>query len=194
MNTFNILLVDDVEENIYALKLMIEDTFKEVNILSALSAQEAVLKIMKYEIDLILSDVQMPEVDGFQLIEYLHGIEQTKDIPVILITGIYNDKTYVQKGYQVGAVDYITKPVDDELLCSKLRVFFKIYEDKKEDKNLILEKDKLLLDQVKINTMINNLDDFSPDIKKALYSFNKAKDLLEEDDAEIDIMNILKNI
>ena len=173
---------------------MIEDTFKEVSILTALSAQEAVLKIMKYQVDLILSDVQMPEVDGFELIEYLHGIEQTKDIPIILITGIYNDSTYVQKGYEVGAVDYITKPVDDILLCSKLRVFLKIYENRKEDQNLLVEKDKLLANQVKINSMINNLDTFSPDIKKSLYSFNKAKDLLEEDDGTIDIINILKNI
>ncbi len=190
MNEFNILLVDDVEENNYCLKLVIEDSFKHINILTASSAKEAILKIMKYDIDLILSDVQMPEVDGFEFIDYLQGIEHTKDIPIILITGIYNDNIYAKQAYKTGAIDYITKPVDDELLCSKLRVYINIFENRKQDKELIIEKNKEILNQVKINSMLNNLEEFSPKMKKDLSSLN----ILESEDNSIDILSILKNV
>ncbi len=188
MNKFTILLVDDIEENLYSLKLLIEDRFDNIQIFSALSAQEAVLKIMKYEIDLILSDVQMPNIDGFQLIEYLKTIEQTKNIPVILITGIAQDEAYIKKGYKSGAVEYITKPLDSELLCSRLGVFLNIYAEKKSDKK------QLQLDNKKIASMVKKLDDFSPSIKKSLYSLHKNNNTEQTHANEIDIINILKNI
>ena len=81
MEKFNILLVDDVSENIYSLKMMIEDSF-DVNIFSALSAQEGMEILMKENIDLILTDVQMPEIDGFEFVEYLKNIEKTKNIQI----------------------------------------------------------------------------------------------------------------
>ena len=103
MSKFNILLVDDVSENIHSLTMMIEDYF-EVNIFSALSAQEGMEILMNENIDLILSDVQMPEIDGFEFAEYLKGIEKTKDIPIVFITGIYDKDEYKTKGYNLGAV------------------------------------------------------------------------------------------
>lgn len=78
MNKFTILLLDDVEENIYSLKLMIEDNFDDINILTSLNAQDAMALLMENDVDLILSDIQMPEVDGFQFAEYIKGIEKQK--------------------------------------------------------------------------------------------------------------------
>ena len=88
MNKFSILLLDDVSENIYSLKLLIEENF-DINIFTALKAQEAIEIVMNNTIDLILTDVQMPDIDGFQFAQYLKDIESTKDIPVIKITGIF---------------------------------------------------------------------------------------------------------
>ena len=76
MEKFALLLVDDVPENIYSLRMMIEDSF-DVNIFTALSAQEGIEILMKENIDLILTDVQMPEIDGFEFIEYLKNIDRT---------------------------------------------------------------------------------------------------------------------
>ena len=104
MEKFTLLLVDDVEENIYSLKMMIEDSF-DVNIFSALSAQEGMKILMNENIDLILTDVQMPEIDGFEFVEYLKNIERTKNILVIFITGIYDKDEFKTKGYSVGAVE-----------------------------------------------------------------------------------------
>lgn len=152
MEKFNILLVDDVAENIYSLKMMIEDSF-DVNIFSALSAQEGMEILMKENIDLILTDVQMPEIDGFEFVEYLKNIEKTKDIPVIFITGIYDKDEYKTKGYNLGAIEYITKPIHDVLLNSKLKVYIDIFEKRKLDVEQIAAKDKVLIHQSKMATM-----------------------------------------
>ena len=152
MNKFNILLVDDVSENIYSLKMMIEDSF-DVNIFSALSAQEGMEILMNENIDLILTDVQMPEIDGFEFVEYLKNIEKTKDIPVIFITGIYDKDEYKTKGYNLGAIEYITKPIHDILLNSKLKVYIDFFEKRKLDIELIASKDKVLIHQSKMEEM-----------------------------------------
>ena len=152
MEKFNILLVDDVSENIYSLKMMIEDSF-DVNIFSALSAQDGIEILMKEDIDLILTDVQMPEIDGFEFVEYLKNIEKTKDIPVIFITGIYDKDEYKTKGYDLGAIEYITKPIHDVLLNSKLKVYIDIFEKRKQDEEQIAAKDKVLIHQSKMATM-----------------------------------------
>jgi signal transduction histidine kinase len=152
MEKFNILLVDDVAENIYSLKMMIEDSF-DINIFSALSAQEGIKILMKDNIDLILTDVQMPEIDGFEFVEYLKNIDKTKNIPVIFITGIYDKDEYQTKGYTLGAVEYITKPIHDVLLTSKLKVYIDIFEKRKKDEAHIATKDKILIHQSKMATM-----------------------------------------
>jgi len=152
MNKFNILLVDDIEENIYSLKMIIEDSF-DVNILSALSAQEAIPLLMENDVDLILSDIQMPEIDGFEFAEYIKGIDKTKNIPIIFITGIYDKNEYQQKGYSLGAVEYISKPIDDILLTSKLKVYIDLFESSKITQAEIHKKDEILIHQSKMATM-----------------------------------------
>ena len=152
MSKFNVLIVDDVSENIHSLKMIIEDTF-DVNILTALSAQEAMEILMKNSVDLILSDIQMPEIDGFEFAEYLKVIEETKDIPIIFITGIYDKDEYKNKGYDLGAVEYITKPIDDALLNSKLKVFIDIFEKSKSNKKELEKKNEILIHQAKMATI-----------------------------------------
>src|SRR6218665_1268643 len=122
MNKFSILLLDDIPENIYSLKLLIEENF-DINIFTAFKAQEAIEIVMNNPIDLILTDVQMPDIDGFQFAQYLKDIESTKDIPVIFITGIYEKDEYKNKGYNIGGIEYITKPIDNKLLISKLKIY-----------------------------------------------------------------------
>ena len=188
MEKFTVLLVDDVHENIYSLKLMIEDSF-DVNIYSALSAQEGIKILMKENIDLILTDVQMPEIDGFEFVEYLKNIDRTKDIPVIFITGIYDKDEYQTKGYNLGAVEYITKPIHDGLLTSKLKVYIDIFEKRKKDESQLVTKDKILIHQSKMATMgemigviahqlkqpLNILSLYCNDVKDS-YKFNEIND------------------
>jgi two-component system, sensor histidine kinase and response regulator len=193
MDKFNILLVDDVPENIYSLKMMIEDSF-DINIFSALSAQEGIKILMKESVDLILTDVQMPEIDGFEFVEYLKNIDRTKDIPVIFITGIYDKDEYQTKGYNLGAVEYITKPIHDVLLTSKLKVYIDIFEKRKKDESQIATKNKILIHQSKMATMgemigviahqlkqpLNILSLYCSNVKDS-YQFNEINETFVDD-------------
>jgi two-component system, sensor histidine kinase and response regulator len=167
MEKFTLLLVDDVPENIYSLRMMIEDSF-EVNIFSALSAQEGIEILMKESVDLILTDVQMPEIDGFEFIEYLKNIDRTKNIPVIFITGIYDKDEYQTRGYNLGAVEYITKPIHDVLLNSKLKVYIDIFEKQKLDEAQIVSKNKILIHQSRMATMGEMIGVISHQLKQPL--------------------------
>ncbi len=142
MDNFKILIVDDNKLNIYSLKLLIEDNFDNLEIYEALSVKEAFEILAKENIHLILSDIQMPQMDGFEFIKELYSFDKYKDIPVIFITGIYNDSKYLKKGFKLGVIDYITKPIDDEILTLKLNTYMQLLKKdtkkKKEDyKNLL---------------------------------------------------------
>jgi len=152
MERFRILVVDDVEENIHSLKMMVSDSF-DVDIFTALSAQRGMDILMKEDVNLILTDIQMPEIDGFEFAQYLQGIEKTKDIPLIFITGIYNKDEYQKKGYELGAIDYITKPIDGALLNAKLKVYIYLFDMKRKREEELHIKDKMLIHQAKMATM-----------------------------------------
>jgi len=152
MNDFNILILDDVLENIYSLKMLIEEKF-DVNVFTSLNAQHAIELLMKEDVDLILSDVQMPDIDGFEFADYIKNIERTRDIPIIFITGIYNGEQYKSKGYKLGAIDYITKPINIELFNSKLSIYIDIYRHKKLHEKELESKNALLIHQSKFVAM-----------------------------------------
>lgn len=125
-----ILIVDDQRENILPLQKILAIHGLESD--SAQSGEEALIKILKTEYSLIILDVQMPGMDGFEVMEIMAGSSRTKDIPVIFLSAISKEKKYINKGYETGAVDYITKPVDPDLLILKVKTFLKLHEQKQE--------------------------------------------------------------
>ena len=190
---FRILIVDDVEQNIHSLKMAIEDSF-DIDVYSALSAQEGMAILMEHTIDLILTDIQMPDIDGFEFAEYLKGIERTKNIPVIFITGVYDNLNFQKKGYDLGAVEYITKPIDTNILNSKLKIFMDIFAKQKEKQKEINDKNQMLIYQSKMASMgemigviahqlkqpLNVLSLFCNDVKDS-YKHNEINDEFIED-------------
>lgn len=136
-----ILIVDDKRENIIPLKKILELHNLEVD--AAESGEEALKKILKIDYSLIIMDVQMPGMDGFEVVETLGGSNRTKDIPVIFLSAVNKQKKFISRGYESGGVDYITKPVDSDLLILKVKTFLKLYEQKNELKNIrdILSKE-----------------------------------------------------
>jgi len=129
-----ILIVDDIRANILALKKTLEVHGLLVD--SAESGEEALKKILKIDYSLIILDVQMPGMDGFEVAEILAGSNRTKDIPVIFLSAVNKEKKFISKGYETGGVDYITKPVDPDLLILKVKSFLKLYEQNLELKNI----------------------------------------------------------
>jgi signal transduction histidine kinase len=139
-----ILIVDDIRANIIALKKTLE--LHDIEVDTAESGEEALKKILKTNYCLIIMDVQMPGLDGFEVVKILSGNKRTKDIPVIFLSAISIEKKYIFKGYETGAVDYITKPVDTDLLILKVKTFLKIYDQQNQ---LKVMKD-LLSKEIKI--------------------------------------------
>lgn len=129
-----VLIVDDISANIIALQKILD--MHGIATDSALSGEEALIKILKRNYSLIIMDVQMPGMDGFEVVETLSGSSRTKDIPVIFLSALNKDKRYISKGYEAGGVDYITKPVDPDLLIMKVKTFLKLSEQKTELKNI----------------------------------------------------------
>ncbi len=116
-----ILLVDDRPENLVALEAILEDP--DCQLIKATSGQEALAYLLKNDVALVLLDVQMPEMDGFEVARLMQKNNRTRHLPIIFVTAISKDQEFVFKGYRSGAVDYLFKPVNGELLRSKVQVF-----------------------------------------------------------------------
>lgn len=137
-----ILIVDDRPENIYSLKFLLES--KKFNVDTALSGQEALKKVLKREYALIILDVQMPGMDGFEVAEALSGYSKTKEIPIIFLSAMNTEKKFITKGYDSGGIDYITKPVDPDILLLKVKTFYRLYEQNLALKLLESKKDEFM--------------------------------------------------
>ena len=121
-----VLLVDDRPENLLALEAVLAPL--PCRLVTAASGQEALRRLLHDEFALILLDVQMPELDGFETAEYIKHREKTRAIPIIFVTAISKERHHVFRGYETGAVDYVFKPYDPQLLRAKVQVFLQLYE------------------------------------------------------------------
>jgi len=120
VETPNILIVDDRQENLLAMENALEDL--DCQIFTANSGQEALRLVLKHDFALVLLDVQMPEMDGFEVARLIHGKKQTKDVQIIFITAISKEQQYIEKGYAMGALNYLFKPIDPDELKNKVKV------------------------------------------------------------------------
>ena len=135
---FRILIVDDNQNNLFTLRALIEKHM-DVELLEADSGQSALdIALRNPRIDLIILDVQMPEMDGFQTATMLKVRKKTRDIPIIFLTAAYKTDEFQQKGYEVGAADYLLKPIDDNQLINKISTYLRLIE-KERDMNRRLE-------------------------------------------------------
>jgi len=133
----NILMVDDTPENLYSLEAILEAPGR--NLIKANSGPEALKALLKNDISLVLLDVQMPGMDGFEVAEIMRSNPKTKNVPIVFVTAINKDQKYVFKGYQTGAVDYLFKPLDPVILASKIDFFLSLDMQRRELERKIRE-------------------------------------------------------
>jgi len=119
--TPKILIVDDIKENLITLEMNMR--ILNVDIILAKSGQEALIQVKQNDFALMIIDIQMPVMNGFETTERIRQGRRNRHTPIIFLTAVYHDENSVYKGYQSGAVDYITKPFNREILLSKVRVF-----------------------------------------------------------------------
>lgn len=123
------LVVDDIEENLIALEALLQH--EDIDILTASSGQAALELLLHNDVALALLDVQMPEMNGFELAELIRGSERTRHVPLIFITAGSREQNWQFKGYETGAVDFLYKPIDAHALVNKAHIFFELHRQKR---------------------------------------------------------------
>lgn len=142
MGIAKVLIVDDRPENLLTLEGLLEQP--GINIIRANSGEEALAHMLDYDFALVLLDVQMPGMDGYEVAELMRGNRKTKHIPIIFVTAEVKGKAQVFKGYESGAVDYLFKPLDAHIFKSKVGVFIELFHHKEALKQKGLELDQKL--------------------------------------------------
>lgn len=142
----NIMIVDDKPANLLSLEALMESSdFEEItccNIVKASSGNEALRLALMDDYAVILLDVQMPGMDGFETAEYLRTNSKTKHIPIVFVTALSKEDKHVFKGYESGAVDYLFKPIEPMILLSKVRIFSELYQYKATIRRQVKELEK----------------------------------------------------
>lgn len=136
---FKLLAVDDNPNNLFTLRALLQQHMG-VEIIEASGGAEA-LEIAQStpDIDLIILDVQMPEVDGFETAQMLKARKKTRDIPIIFLTAAFKTEEFQRRGFEVGGADYLLKPIDDNQLINKVSTYFRLIE-KERQLNVVLEQ------------------------------------------------------
>jgi len=184
----NILIVDDRPENLFSLESIIEGPGR--NIICAESGNEALKLVLKYEFCLIISDVQMPEMDGFEMVEILRMNPKMKKIPIIFATAISKEEEFVHKGYSEGAVDYMFKPLDSTIVSAKVDVFVTIF---KQNKLVEKQNEELIILNENKNKFLGMA---AHDIRNPLVVIQQYAKMILEDSKELgaDITKYAKTI
>lgn len=132
-----ILIVDDKPQNLFALEKTLQTL--DVEVYKTATGSEALDLVLEHNFALAILDVQMPDMDGYELAELLRGNQPTASLPIIFVSAIYSDEYHHRKGYDSGAVDFMSKPFIPEILLSKVRVFIDLYEKSRGLQNLVDE-------------------------------------------------------
>src|SRR5918912_421567 len=136
-----VLLVDDDERNLLAVHSILEDLGEVV---TAKSGEEALRHLLKSEFAVILLDVYMPGMDGYETAQIIREREQTKGIPIVFLSAVNKEAEHLLRGYSMGAVDYVFKPVDPVVLRSKIAVFVDLFAKSKEIERKARQEQALL--------------------------------------------------
>ena len=130
-----ILLVDDMEDNLIALEAVLGSLNEPL--FRARSGEEAMKALLRRRFALVLLDVRMPGMDGFETAAHIKRLDQTKDVPIIFLTGAEDDSGYAFRGYATGAADYLTKPFDPWVLRAKVSVFLELHRKRQQLESLL---------------------------------------------------------
>ena len=166
-----ILIVDDRPENLLTLEQVLESP--ELDIIRAESGHEALEKTLDHEFALILLDVQMPVMDGYETATLLRGNKRTKNIPIIFVTAANKEEAHVFRGYGSGAVDYLFKPLAADVLTSKVKIFLELHNQRQ-----LLEEKTRELDAkvVELETLKHELEESNEKLRQ-LSSLDGLTDL-----------------
>jgi diguanylate cyclase (GGDEF)-like protein len=153
----SILLVDDRKENLMVLQALLDAP--GLNVVPATSGNEALGLMLDHDFAVVILDVQMPDMNGFEVADLMRRNERTKYIPIIFITAFSKEEGYISRGYETGAVDYLFKPLDPVVLKSKINTFLELHRHKKEleESKKQIEKQNERLKEISIRDGLTGL-------------------------------------
>lgn len=164
--SYKILIVDDNPNNLITLRMLINE-YINADVLEVSSGESALQILYEQPVDLILLDIQMEKMDGFEVASYIKKRKKTRDIPIVFLTAAYISEEFRKRGFEIGAVDYITKPIDEYQLINRINVYLKLIE-KERHMNILLEK--------KIKEQTNELLKQTEELKEQAEELKKAKE------------------
>lgn len=179
-NIPQILIVDDKSENLVAMKKTL--TPLKLQIVTASSGNEALQIMLNNEFAVVLLDVMMPDMSGFEVAELMHQNDVTKLTPIIFITAMNKSEQYYIKGMEVGAIDYLYKPIDPMILLSKVKIFVDLYTVRNKLEKTILKLNEFQKQLQENNLQLKQLSEMDMLTKTANRRFfvNECTRLLEE--------------
>ncbi|MGW7414032.1 response regulator, partial [Streptomyces sp. NPDC054863] len=163
----SILLVDDMEDNLIALEAVLGALNEPL--VRARSGEEAMKALLRQKFALVLLDVRMPGMDGFETASNIKRLDQTKDVPIIFLTGTEGDSGYAFRGYATGAADFLTKPFDPWVLRAKVNVFLELHRKNRQLERMLTQERQqfeLLADQ--LADIEGHLMEDGPDVSSPL--------------------------
>jgi two-component system, sensor histidine kinase and response regulator len=175
----SILLVDDKPENLVALEELLRQPDRRL--IRASSGNEALHLLLKHDFAVVLLDVEMPEMDGYETAELMRGVERTRTVPIVFVTAGDRSEERTFRGYDAGAVDFLYKPVDAHVLKAKVGVFVELYRKTRDlaEANAALERTTVLL-RDKIAELENVSHTLSHDLRAPLRSIRSFSQILAE--------------
>lgn len=177
MSPVTFLLVDDLEENLLSLEALLRRD--GLNLLKARSGDEALELLLSNDVALALVDVQMPGLNGFELAELMRGNERTRRVPIIFVTAGSTDAMRRFRGYEAGAVDFIQKPIEADILRSKADVFFELYVQRQQ---IAQQRDELEIQAAALRDADRRKDEFlatlAHELRNPLAPLRNGLDLL----------------
>lgn len=157
MKKTKILIVDDRPENLLTLESLLDEP--GIELVRAMSGEEALSKILDHDFALVLLDVQMPGMDGYEVAELMRGNKKTKTIPIIFVTAEVKDEQHLFKGYESGAVDYLFKPLNPMVFQSKVGVFIELHRQQEELKQKTVELDMKLVELEELQQQLEEMNE-----------------------------------
>lgn len=174
-----ILIVDDNQSNIFSLKKLLQSQNFPVD--TANSGEQALSKALRNNYALIILDVQMPDMDGFEVAETLADYSKTKDIPIIFLSAVNTEKRFITKGYASGGIDYVTKPIDPDILLLKVETYYNIQEQnrelKKSQQNLELEVKGRRETQVVMKSQLDHFQQMLEALPQIAFTLNQVGEI-----------------
>ena len=187
-----ILIVDDNKNNLVSLHALLDEYFNNIQVFEANSGMTALGVLLKNDVDLIILDIQMSHMDGFETAKFILSRPKTRHIPIVFLTAAYKSEEFKKKGLEIGAADYLTKPIDTQLLVSKVKGYLHLIDKEREhnvDHDKIEKKAKEDAKKVSDDTKKLLKKDLINDLEISLNTILSYSEILSSEALDLGVSN-----